>query len=235
MCSMSGGWVLIVEDDASLARVVRGVLAVEGVAAIEHATNLHEAKALASRPDLVGALVDFWLPGGTGVDVAVAVRALHPRADIVIWSGADEIDVVRRVHAARFDFLTKGTGTELLRERVRRWAESQKARMPRPPLDPEARAREICQRCNLTAQQARALVLALEQRSYVEIATALGITKKAVEALSVRVQQRTQRTLAEWTRVAREELHELADEGRASGVRPQLEEAELAGKKKRRT
>jgi hypothetical protein len=49
------------------------------------------------------------------------------------------------------------------------------------------------------------------------------------------VQQRTQRTLAEWTRVAREELHELADEGRASGVRPQLEEAELAGKKKRRT
>jgi FixJ family two-component response regulator len=223
MCSMSGGWVLIVEDDASLARVVRGVLAVEGVAAIEHATNLHEAKALASRPDLVGALV------------AVAIRALHPRADIVIWSGADEIDVVRRVHAARFDFLTKGTGTELLRERVRRWAESQKARMPRPPLDPEARAREICQRCNLTAQQARALVLALEQRSYVEIATALGITKKAVEALSVRVQQRTQRTLAEWTRVAREELHELADEGRASGVRPQLEEAELAGKKKRRT
>ncbi len=232
MGTMSVGWVLIVEDDARLARAVGQVLKVEGVESVEHAETASEALTLASRPELVAALVDVWIPGANGVDLAVTLRGLHPDADILVWSGTEDIPVVRRAHAARFDFLTKEAGAELLRARAQRWAQAQEARGTPPPSNAEQRAAEIRQRCNLTAQQSRALVLALEQRSYNEIATALGTTKKAVEALSVRVHRRTQRTLAEWTQLAREELHERAEEGRATGVRRHVDERDLTKKRR---
>ncbi|MFO0714884.1 MAG: response regulator, partial [Sandaracinus sp.] len=172
---MSGGWVLIVEDDSGLARTILQVLRLEGVADAQHAVNVPAALALASRPGLVGALVDVWLPGGHGNGVALAtkLRDLHPAADIVVWSGADDMALVREAHQARFDFLTKDAGAELLRERVQRWA-AEHARAS-APARAEDRVREIGKESELTDVQARALALAFEQRTYSEIATALGV------------------------------------------------------------
>lgn len=155
-----------------------------------------------------------------GIALAEELRALQPQSDIVIWSGEDDIATVRRAHAARFDFLTKGAGTELLRERARRWAQA-RTQVTAKTLTVDERFIEIRSRSVLTDPQASALRLALEQRSYREIATALGVTKKAVEALSSRIAQRTGRSLAEWTRLVRADLHALDHtvDGRPSSVR----------------
>lgn len=91
---------LIVEDDTSLAELVRLEIAdqdVEGdcrhsiAAAID---ALHEAP-----PDAL--IVDLTLPDGSGLDVAAEARRLCPRSPVLVFTGVQEADALAifRSHA----------------------------------------------------------------------------------------------------------------------------------------
>jgi hypothetical protein len=141
--------------------------------------------------------------------------------------------VVRAANAAGFEFITKLPATEVLRRRARRWAHLREQVSPRV-LTVSERFVELHRRYNLTNQQALALHLALEQRTYTEIAAALGVTK-AIEALSSRVARCTGRSLAAWTRTMRVDLHALdlsARDGRSTGVRARDDEGKPAARRR---
>jgi DNA-binding NarL/FixJ family response regulator len=182
MREMPGGWVLIVEDDAVLARATARLLRSEGLANVVAVGTAREARARARRRGLVAAVVDVGLPDANGIDVAVALHELHPHAEIVIWSAADDMAVVHAANAAGFEFVTKRAATEVLGRRARRWAQLREQVSSRV-LTVSERFLELRRRYTLTDQQAKALHLALEQRTYSEIAAALGVTKKAIEGL----------------------------------------------------
>jgi DNA-binding NarL/FixJ family response regulator len=221
MREMPGGWVLIVEDDAVLALATARLLRSEGLANVVVVGTAREARVRARRRGLVAANVDVGLPDANGIDVAVALRELHPHAEIATWSANDDMTVVRAANAAGFEFITKVAATEVLRRRARRWAHLREQVSPRV-LTVSERFLEVRRRYTLTDQQAKALHLALEQRTCTEIAAALGVTKKAIEGLSSRVARCTGRSLAAWTRTMRVDLHELqraTRDGRSTGVR----------------
>lgn len=221
MREMPGGWVLIVEDDAVLARATARLLRSEGLANVVAVGTAREARARARRRGLVAAVVDVGLPDANGIDVAVALRELHPHAEMVIRSAADDMAVVHAANAVGFEFITKLAATDVLRRRARRWAQLRE-QVSRRVLTVSERFLELRRRYALTDQQAQALQLALEQRTYTEIAASLGVTKKAIEGLSSRVARCTGRSLATWTRTMRADLHALdrvSRDGRSTGVR----------------
>ena len=160
MCEMPGGWVLIVEDDAVLARATVRLLRSEGLANVVAVGTAREARARARRSGLVAAIVDVGLPDANGIDVAVALRELHPHAEIAIWSAADDMAVVHAANAAGFEFITKLAATEVLRRRARRWAQLRE-QVSRRVLTVSERFLELRRRYALTDQQAQALQLAL--------------------------------------------------------------------------
>ena len=79
--------VLIVEDNASLARVLTELLKLEGFR-VETSNDGQRALTLFEEQgpfDLV--LCDVLLPGLRGTDVAETILRDHPRTGVILWSG----------------------------------------------------------------------------------------------------------------------------------------------------
>ena len=101
--------VLVVDDQKLVADTVREILENAGFDA-HAAYDPWDALELAQRlcPDLL--LSDVLMPHMNGVELAIAVRAMHPRARIVLFSGQAGIseileDAQRRGHS--FELLAK--------------------------------------------------------------------------------------------------------------------------------
>ena len=112
------GNILIVEDDPSIRKLVRVSLVKRGYT-VSEAADSHQAMALfeAGSVDLV--LLDLMLPGLSGVDVCLWIRA---RSDvpIIILSARQEEDLkVAALDAGADDYVTKPFGPEELLARVR--------------------------------------------------------------------------------------------------------------------
>ena len=112
------GNILIVEDDPSIRKLVRVNLVKRGYT-VSEAEDSHQAMALfqAEAVDLV--LLDMVLPGLSGVDVCLWIRARSDVPIIVLSARSEEDLKVAALDAGADDYVTKPFGQEELLARVR--------------------------------------------------------------------------------------------------------------------
>ncbi len=99
--------ILLVEDEATLAKNIVRFLTREGFA-LRAAATIREARALlaAHSPDLV--LLDLSLPDGSGQDLLREIRAQHARAKVIVLTGHGTIQTaVEAMKAGAWDFVSK--------------------------------------------------------------------------------------------------------------------------------
>ena len=106
---MSRGSVLLVEDDAALAELLRWHLEREDFA-VEHTGSGDEALLLASEntPDLV--LLDWMIDGTSGLEVCRRLRRMPATANvpiIMLTARGEEADRVRGLETGADDYVTK--------------------------------------------------------------------------------------------------------------------------------
>lgn len=128
--------VLVVEDDATLAAVLRYNLEREGYRCLVAADGARALElARTERPDLL--LLDVMLPGIDGLEVCRRVRALSTVPIIMLTARVDEIDRVVGLEVGADDYVTKPFSTRELLARVRaalRRAEMRPAEEAAQPL-----------------------------------------------------------------------------------------------------
>jgi DNA-binding response OmpR family regulator len=99
--------VLVVEDDATVAEVVRSYLTHAGFT-VDHAADGPTALAVAARtrPDLV--VLDLMLPGLSGLDVCERLRSTRPDIAVVMLTAlGEESDRVVGLESGADDYLVK--------------------------------------------------------------------------------------------------------------------------------
>lgn len=113
----SGGRLLVVEDDAKLATLLREQLAIAGYG-VQVAASLAEARlALADAPyDLV--VLDLHLPDGDGLDLAEEIRRDERMAVLILSARADVESRVAGLYAGASDYVTKPFSVQELLARV---------------------------------------------------------------------------------------------------------------------
>jgi two-component system KDP operon response regulator KdpE len=110
--------VLVIDDDASMRKLVRRILRADAFRLIESATGLEGlGRASAERPEVI--LVDRVLPDMDGVEVIEELRKRSSAPIVVISSLAQEYEKVRALEAGADDYLTKPFGSAELLARVR--------------------------------------------------------------------------------------------------------------------
>jgi len=118
----SGGTVLIVDDERTLARAVKAFLAEAGYEA-EVADDGERALALVQtlRPDVV--FTDVRLPGMSGIDLLRRIREFDPAIPVIIMTAYGTIEgAVEAVKLGAFDYMKKPVDLEelkLLADRAR--------------------------------------------------------------------------------------------------------------------
>jgi DNA-binding NtrC family response regulator len=118
---MSGGWdVLVVDDEPVVCDAIRRVLEPEGV----RVATAPSAEAALAHPALATCrlvVCDLMLKGQTGLDLARAIRALHPALPIAVISGyATRENADRALEAGATAFLAKPFDVSELLDLVRR-------------------------------------------------------------------------------------------------------------------
>jgi len=111
--------VLVIEDDAMVARVVERALATAGYDVdVSHNATDGTQRALATAYDAI--LLDLELPDRDGLEVVRALRAAGCNMPILIMTGRDDDEhVVRGLDAGADDYLLKPVSADVLRARVR--------------------------------------------------------------------------------------------------------------------
>ncbi len=113
-----GKRLLVVEDEAAIARLLQDNLAYEGYS-VELAADGPEAlrKAATFRPDLV--LLDLMLPGRSGFEICQTMTSRpNPPAIIILTSRRDDADKVRALNLGADDYVTKPFALDELLARV---------------------------------------------------------------------------------------------------------------------
>jgi DNA-binding response OmpR family regulator len=119
--SVTGGQVLVVDDDSANRTLLRRLLEAEGLTVREADNGVSALDALSEElPDLV--LLDLMMPGMSGLQVLERVRAVHaPHQQPVIIATArtESTSVVDALDRGANDYVTKPFDREVLIARVR--------------------------------------------------------------------------------------------------------------------
>ena len=109
--------ILVVEDDAALARVVGDNLAYEGFD-VEWASDAHQAvdKARSFGPDLI--VLDLMLPDADGFDLFGILRQSGPTPIIVLTARGQKADKLKGLQLGADDYMTKPFDLDELLARV---------------------------------------------------------------------------------------------------------------------
>ena len=115
------GRVLIIEDEAAIREMLGYALVRDGFQ-FDEAADVEQARPLIARqkPDLI--LMDWMLPGMSGMDYARRVRNDPATRDIpiiMLTARSDEVDKVRGLDTGADDYITKPFSTRELLARVR--------------------------------------------------------------------------------------------------------------------
>ncbi|MFZ0285078.1 MAG: response regulator, partial [Terriglobales bacterium] len=99
--------ILIVDDEASIRRSLKGVLEDEGYTALQAENGESCLEALRKQVfDVV--LLDIWLPGIDGLETLEKIRALDNTPEVIMISGHGTIETaVRATKLGAYDFLEK--------------------------------------------------------------------------------------------------------------------------------
>jgi signal transduction histidine kinase len=103
--------VLLVEDNASDARLLREMLSKEkqGCFELTHLTHMHEAEARLAKGGVDIVLLDLGLPDGHGIDILRRARAASPTVVMIVLTGFDdEAMVTAAMKEGAQDYLIKG-------------------------------------------------------------------------------------------------------------------------------
>ena len=115
------GKILIIEDESAIREMLGYTLMKDGYSLLE-AANADEARPLLEhdRPDLI--LMDWMLPGMSGVDYARRVRNAPETKDIpiiMLTARSEEADKIRGLDTGADDYVTKPFSTRELLARIR--------------------------------------------------------------------------------------------------------------------
>lgn len=112
------GNILIVEDDPSIRKLVRVNLVKRGYT-VSEAGDSHQAMALFQEVPVDLVLLDLLLPGLSGVDICMWMRARSDVPIIILSARLEEDLKVAALDAGADDYVTKPFGSEELLARVR--------------------------------------------------------------------------------------------------------------------
>ncbi len=111
--------VLVVDNDAAMRRALRGSLAAQGYLITEARSGEEALEEMGQRPaDLV--LLDIEMPGIGGMETCRRLRAIAPKAGVVMVTICDsEEDKIRALEAGADDYVTKPFSVRELLARLR--------------------------------------------------------------------------------------------------------------------
>jgi len=116
---MTSSAVLVVEDDRSMRKYLRGALEAHNYAVTE-AGSLAEANTATAAQSFAAVLLDLGLPDGDGLTLVRAMRAAASTIPVIVISARQrEDDKVDALDAGANDYLTKPFGTRELLARIR--------------------------------------------------------------------------------------------------------------------
>jgi UDP-3-O-acyl N-acetylglucosamine deacetylase len=104
---MAKGHILIVDDEASIVRALKGILADEGFD-VSHAQDGEAALQLLQEQPVDLVLLDIWMPGMDGIQTLQRIKALQSGACVIVMSGHGNIETaVKATRLGAFDYLEK--------------------------------------------------------------------------------------------------------------------------------
>lgn len=132
MSQLANETVLIVEDDPRLRQVIAQYLRSEGYLTLEAEDGNQGLRLWAEQgPDLL--LLDWMLPGQSGLDLARAIRAKAPTPIIMLTARSEEPDIILGLELGADDYLVKPVSMRQLVARIR--AVLRRTRPDLPNLD----------------------------------------------------------------------------------------------------
>ena len=134
--------VLILDDEASIRRLLQNWVQAEGATVIEADTSEQALTVVAAEGPPAVALCDIRLPGKDGLWLAAQLRARYPETAVVMTTGVNEFDAaVTSLHAGVVDYLVKPFTRERLIQALNRALFAHKSRVALTAMDRELSAR----------------------------------------------------------------------------------------------
>ncbi len=111
--------ILIVDDEAAIRDMVRMALEIEGYQ-VSDASNAHQALKLLEQNDIDLMLLDWMMPGVSGIDFASRIRreGNHQVGIIMVTAKDDENDLIRGLDVGADDYIRKPFSTKELISRM---------------------------------------------------------------------------------------------------------------------
>lgn len=191
--------VFVVDDDQAMRNSLKWLIESVGVP-VESFASADEflARYEAGRPGCL--VLDVRMPGMSGLELQEHLSSRNTRVPAVIITGHGDVPMaVRAMKAGAVDFIEKPFNDEALLDAIRRalaFEERQRSE--------QYEHREIQARIDhLTPREREVMEMVTEGRSNKEIANALGVSAKTIEAHRARVMEKMQAgSLAELVRMA---------------------------------
>ena len=116
------GRILVVDDEPHIRRVLNTILTNDGFDVVEAADGTAGLEAVKSDAEYDFILLDFMMPGATGLEVLAKIRASNHRADtpvIILTAKGQDTDRTAALAGGANDFLTKPFSSKKLLARIR--------------------------------------------------------------------------------------------------------------------
>ena len=113
--------ILIVDDEAAIRDMVRMALEIEGYQ-VSDASNAHQASKLLDESQVDLMLLDWMMPGVSGIDFASRIRKEGTRSQlgiIMLTAKDNEDDLIRGLEVGADDYMTKPFSVRELGSRIR--------------------------------------------------------------------------------------------------------------------
>src|SRR5271163_4956557 len=135
--------ILIVDDEASIRRSLKGVLEDEGYAALQ-ADSGEACLDLLRKSAFDVVLLDVWLPGVDGLDTLESIRELENPPEVIMISGHGTIETaVRATKLGAYDFLEKPLSLEKTLILVKNAIEAKKLRRENVELKKQLQSKSV--------------------------------------------------------------------------------------------